>query len=262
MQTDYATRFSGLARLYGTAGLERLRTAHVGIVGVGGVGSWTVEALARSGLGALTLIDLDDVCVTNVNRQLPALDGQYGRPKIEVLAERVRLIQPDCVVTAHGDFFTASTADRLLAARYDFVVDATDKLTNKCLLIAGCRERGLPVLTIGGAGGKRDGTAVRVCDLAHSVQDELLRQVRRKLRRDFDFPRDPHADFGVPCVYSPEKPVYPWADGACRAEPEPGSTQALDCASGLGTACHVTGAFGLAAAGEIVRRLANGKPET
>lgn len=258
MQTDYFTRFSGLARLYGAAGLARLQGAHVCVVGVGGVGSWTVEALARSGIGGLTLIDLDDVCVTNVNRQLPALDGQYGRPKIEVLAERVRLIQPDCTVTATAEFFTATTSARLLEPRYDFVVDATDKLTNKCLIIVGCRERGIPVITIGGAGGKRDGTAVRVCDLAHSVQDELLRQVRRKLRRDFSFPREQAADFGVPCVYSPEKPVYPWADGACRMEPEPGSKQALDCASGLGTACSVTGAFGLAAAGEIVRRIAAG----
>ena len=258
MQTDYTTRFSGLARLYGAAGLERLRAAHVCVIGVGGVGSWTVEALARSGLGALTLIDLDDVCVTNVNRQLPALDGQYGRPKIDVLAERVRLIQPGCRVTALAEFFTESSSARLLETPYDFVVDATDKLTNKCLLIVGCRERGIPVITIGGAGGKRDGTAVRVCDLAHSVQDELLRQVRRKLRRDYSFPREPDGPFGVPCVYSPEKPVYPWADGACRAAPEPGSTQALDCASGLGTACSVTGAFGLAAAGEIVRRIVAG----
>jgi tRNA threonylcarbamoyladenosine dehydratase len=253
MQTDHDARFSALARLYGSAGLARLRAAHVCVVGVGGVGSWTVEALARSGVGALTLIDLDDVCVTNVNRQLPALDGAFGRAKIDVLAERVRLIQPDCRIATHPEFFTATSAARLLEPRYDFVVDATDKLTNKCLLITGCRERALPVLTIGGAGGKRDGTAVRVCDLAHSVQDELLRQVRRKLRRDFAFPREQAADFGVPCVYSAEKPVYPWADGACRAEPEPGSTQALDCASGLGSACHVTGTFGLAAAGEVVR---------
>lgn len=255
MQTDYFTRFSGIARLHGAAGLERLRGAHVCVVGVGGVGSWSVEALARSGIGALTLIDLDDVCVTNVNRQIPALDGCFGRPKIDVLAERVRFIHPDCRITALAEFFTAATAARLLEPRYDFVVDAVDALTNKCHLIAGCRERGVPVITIGGAGGKRDGTAVRVCDLAHSVQDELLRQVRRKLRKDFGFPRGVEAAFGVPCVYSAEKPVYPWADGACRAEPEPGSALALDCASGFGTACYVTAAFGLAAAGEVVRRV-------
>jgi len=252
---DFEQRFGGLARLYGRAGLERLRAAHVCVIGVGGVGSWAVEALARSGIGALTMIDLDDVCVTNVNRQLHALDGQVGRPKVEALADRVRLIHPACRVEGVAEYFTAATASRLLEPRYDFVIDATDKLTNKCLIITGSRERGCPVLTVGGAGGKRDGTAVRVADLAHSVQDELLRQVRRKLRRDCGFPRDLQVSFGVSCVYSPEKPVFPWADGTCSAEPEPGSSLALDCASGFGTATPITGAFGLAAAGEVVRRI-------
>ena len=123
---DYAQRFGGVARLYGQAGLQRLRAAHVCVIGVGGVGSWTVVALARSGVGALTMIDLDDVCVTNVNRQLPALDGQIGRPKVEALGERVRLIHPDCEVNALTEFFTAASAARLLEPPYDFVVDATN----------------------------------------------------------------------------------------------------------------------------------------
>ncbi len=248
----------GLARLYGSAGLARLQAAHVCVIGVGGVGSWTIEALARSGVGALTMIDLDDVCVTNVNRQLHALDGQVGRPKVEALGDRVRLINPACQVHAVMDFFTPASAAQLLEPGYDFVVDATDKLTNKCLIITGSRERNIPVLTVGGAGGKRDGTAVRVTDLAHSVQDELLRQVRRKLRRDCGFPREQSAPFGVACVYSPEKPVFPWADGTCSTEPEPGSSLRLDCASGFGTATHISAAFGLAAAGEVVNRIADG----
>lgn len=254
--TDYAQRFGGLGRLYGTAGLERLQKAHVCVVGVGGVGSWTVEALARSGIGKLTLIDLDDVCVTNVNRQLPALDGQIGRPKVNVLAERARLINPDCEIECVIEFFTQATAGEMLAPGYSFVVDAIDKLTNKCTLIASCRERGLRVLTMGGAGGKRDGTQVRVADLALTEQDELLRQVRRKLRKDFGFPRGLQDSFGIPCVYSPEKPVFPWANGTCSTEAEPGSSLTLDCASGFGTASFVTGSFGLAAAGEVVRRVA------
>ena len=253
---DFAQRFGGIARLYGTSGLERLRAAHVCVIGVGGVGSWSVEALARSGLGALTLIDLDDVCITNVNRQLPALDGQMGRPKIDVLAERAQLINPACRVERVAEFFTAASAARLLEPRFDFVIDATDKLTNKCLIITGCRERGLPVLTMGGAGGKRDCTKVRVADLSHTEHDELLRQVRRKLRRDMSFPRGHGEPFGIPCVYSPELPVYPWKDGTCSAEPEPGGSLALDCASGFGTATFVTGTFGFAAAGEVVRRIA------
>jgi tRNA A37 threonylcarbamoyladenosine dehydratase len=258
MTEDFHQRFGGIARLYGAVGLERLRAAHVGVIGIGGVGSWTVEALARSGVGAITMIDLDDVCITNVNRQLPALDGQIGRPKIDAVADRVALINPACRVTREHQFFTESTAAVLLAPGYSFVVDATDKLANKCRIIVGCRERGIPVLTVGGAGGRRDGTAVRVADLARSVNDELLRQVRRKLRRECGFPRDPQADFDVACVFSPELPLYPWADGTCAAEPEPGSSLTLDCATGFGTATFVTGAFGFAAAGEVVRRIALG----
>lgn len=253
---DFYHRFGGIARLYGRDGLERLRAAHVCVVGVGGVGSWTVEALARSGVGAITMIDLDDVCVTNTNRQLHALDGQIGRPKVDVLADRVRAIHPDCRVEAVQEFFTATNVDRMLERGYQFVVDAIDKLTNKCLLIASCRERNIPVITVGGAGGKRDGSCLRLADLALSEHDELLRQVRRKLRRDHGFPAEKKVSFGVPCVYSVEKPVFPWANGTACATPEPGSDLTLDCASGFGTATFVTGAFGFALAGEVVRRIA------
>lgn len=257
---DYSERFGGVGRLVGRAGLERLRAAHVCVVGVGGVGSWVVEALARSGVGALTLIDLDDVCVTNVNRQLPALDGQIGRPKVDVLAERVRAINPTCRVSSAAEFFTESSAARLLEPPYDFVVDAIDKLANKALLIAESRRRGRCTLTIGGAGGKRDGTQVRTGDLGDAWGDELLRQVRRKLRREFGFAAGEQTgkmNWGIRCVWSSEPPIFPWRDGVCRAEPEPGSETTLDCASGFGTAAFVTGAFGLAAAGEIVRTMAN-----
>ena len=254
--TEFHHRFGGIARLYGRDGLERLRSAHVCVVGVGGVGSWTVEALARSGVGAITMIDLDDVCVTNTNRQLHALEGQIGRPKVDVLAERVQAIQPSCRVEAVQEFFTAASAARMLEPEYHFVIDAIDQLTNKCLLIASCRERNIPVLTVGGAGGRRDGTALRVTDLGLSEQDELLRQVRRKLRRDHGFPSESKTPFGIPCVYSTEKPVFPWSNGTACATPEPGSDLKLDCASGFGTATFVTGAFGFAAAGEVVRRLA------
>jgi tRNA A37 threonylcarbamoyladenosine dehydratase len=258
---EYLRRFGGVARLFGQPGLERLARAHVAVVGVGGVGSWTVEALARSGLGALTMIDLDDVCVTNTNRQLPALDGSFGRSKAEVLAERALAIQPECRVEAVTEFFTESSAERLLSPRFDFVVDAIDKLSNKCLLIASCHRRGIPVITVGGAGGKRDGTAVRVADLAESEKDNLLKFVRRKLRQDYGFPRELGAPFGVPCIYSPEPPVYPWANGTVCAAKERGSELTLDCASGFGTAAFVTAAFGFAAAGEVVRRLTDGTPK-
>ncbi len=255
-EEDFKARFGGVARLFGSAGLARLRAAHVCVIGVGGVGSWVVEALARSGVGALTMIDLDDVCLTNVNRQLPALDGQIGRTKVTVLAERVALINPACRVNAVTQFFTAATADQLLEPAFDFVVDAIDKLSHKCLIIVKARACGLPVLTVGGAGGRREASAVRVVDLADATQDELLRQVRRKLRRECNFPRGNGNEFGVRCVYSPEKPVYPWSDGSACLTPEPGSDSSLDCSSGFGTATFVTGAFGFAAAGEVVRLIA------
>ncbi len=253
MSAGYADRFGGVGRLLGRGAFDRLHGAHVCVVGVGGVGSWTVEGLARSGVGALTLIDLDDVCVTNVNRQLPALDGQIGRPKITVLAERVRLINPACRVTEIADFFGTSTAEAMLGeTRFDCVVDAIDRMTNKALLIAECVKRGLPCVTVGGAGGKRDATLIRAGDLGESGGDDLLRLVRKKLRRDHGFAGGEGNRYGVRAVFSAEKPVYPWANGTCATEPEPGTNLKLDCASGFGTAVWVTGAFGLAAAQEAV----------
>ena len=258
MNEDYLQRFGGIGRLYGAAALPRLHAAQVCVVGVGGVGSWVVEALARSGVGTLTLIDLDDVCITNVNRQLPALEGNIGRPKVAALAERVHAINPGCRVTTRSEFFTAKSAESLLAPRFDWVVDAIDGMSNKALLIAECMRRGQPVLTVGGAGGRRDATRIRCCDLGESQGDELLRQVRKKLRRDHAFAQGEGNIYGVPCVFSNEKPLYPWANGTCSVEKEPGSNLKLDCASGFGSAVFVTGAFGFVAAGEIVRRVAEG----
>jgi len=253
-------RFGGIARLYGRDGLLRLASAHVCVVGVGGVGSWSVEALARSGVGAITLIDLDEVCITNVNRQLPAMNDTVGRPKVEVLAERVRLINPLCEVHLKQEFFTGSSASRLLGHPFDWVIDAIDVPLNKCLLLATCRQQGVPVLTVGGAGGKRDATAVRVSDLGQSGHDPLLKVVRRDLRRVHGFSAPPGEAMGIPCVFSAEPPIYPWADGTVCQTREQGGTLTMDCASGFGAATFVTGVFGFAAAGEVVRRIAeNGR---
>ncbi len=252
--TEFAhhDRFSGLARLYGQAAYARLRHAHACVIGLGGVGSWTVEALARSGLRALTLIDLDDICVTNTNRQLHALDGNFGQPKAAALAARIRLIHPDCEITTHCEFLTAATAERLLAPAYDVVIDAIDRVSAKATLIAECQKRARPLVTVGGAGGKRDATRIRSGDLGESHGDDLLRLVRKKLRRDHGFATGEHNLYGIRSVYSAEKPVFPWADGTCSTDPEPGTNLRLDCASGFGTATHVTAAFGLAAAGEAL----------
>jgi len=247
----YNERFGGLARLYSASGLERLRCAHVCVVGVGGVGSWAVEALARSGVGALTLVDLDDVCVRNVNRQIHALDGELGKPKVEVLARRIQAINPACRVDARQAFFVKSNAEELLAPGYSAVLDAIDSPSLKAFLIGSCRERGLPVVTTGAAGGRRDPTAIKVADLSESSNDRLLFQVRRLLRRHHAFPQ-PGERFGVECVLSREPVVYPGDDGSvCAARPGDPDLR-LDCETGYGTACFVTGAFGLVAASRIV----------
>jgi tRNA A37 threonylcarbamoyladenosine dehydratase len=254
--SDFETRFNGIARLYGKSGLEKLRAAHVCVIGIGGVGTWAAEALARSGLGALTLVDLDEVCVSNINRQLHALTETVGRAKVEVMAERIRAINPDCRVTAEQKFFSEQTAAELLAFKYDFVLDAIDSVTNKVLLLAGCRQKGLPVVACGAAGGRRDGTQVRTADLAKTSRDRLLAEVRRKLRKEFQFPAE-GLPMGVECVFSAEPPVFAQPDGSVcenRAASEEGTR--LNCNGGLGSATFVTGAFGFAAAGIVVRRIA------
>jgi tRNA A37 threonylcarbamoyladenosine dehydratase len=253
--SDYEFRFGGIGRLFGAAALRPLRSAHVCVIGIGGVGSWSVEALARSGIGKLTLIDLDEVCVSNVNRQLHALNDTVGRAKAEVMSERVRGINPECEVRAVTDFFTEANARELLAGSFDYVVDAIDSVSNKCLLIALCRERNIPIVTCGGAGGRRDATQVRVSDLAFTSHDRLLQKVREKLRKDFGFPRG-EKRFGIDCVHSPEAPVFPQCDGRVAETREAGSDLRLNCESGFGTATFVTGTFGFVAAGVVVGKLA------
>jgi len=253
--TNHEARFGGILRLYGKDGQERLRQAHVCVVGIGGVGSWAVEALARSGIGQLTLVDLDDVCISNVNRQLHAVTGEFGKPKVDVMAARVQLINPDCIVHTQQMLFTASTAETLLANNFGCVLDAIDQTPMKALLIARCCERKLSIVTTGGAGGRRDPTAIRVDDLARSTHDGLLSATRKLLREQYAFPRDPKQNFGVACVFSPEPQVFPSSNGEVCEQPESGARLRLDCRTGYGTATFVTGAFGFAAAAQVVKIL-------
>jgi tRNA A37 threonylcarbamoyladenosine dehydratase len=266
---SYQARFNGIGRLFTSEGLDRLCRAHVCVVGLGGVGSWAVEALARSGVGELTLIDLDDVCIGNVNRQLHALDGEIGKPKVEVMARRVKAINPACRVHPVHAFFLKSNAKELLATPFDFVLDAIDSPARKCVLIALCKEKGISVITTGASAGRRDPTAIEVVDLAFSSHDRLLQEVRKKLRVRHGFPRGDQP-FGVECVVSKETIVFPAADVECAADVE-GEESAntdgeaadrepdlrLDCNTGLGSASFVTGAFGLVAASRVITRIAS-----
>ena len=271
MMSHFDFRFGGIARLYGTATLSRFRAAHVMVVGIGGVGSWVVEALARSGIGRLTLVDLDEVCVSNINRQLHALDSTVGRSKVEVMVERVRTISPEARVEGRVEFFTADTASRLLGLetdsisedRPDFVVDAIDAMSNKVRLIALCQGAGIPLVVCGGAGGRRDPTAVRVADLATVTHDRLLSEVRKRLRREHGFSRT-SKKLRIECVHSAEAPVFPDRDGqvcATRASDNELPLR-LNCESGFGSATQVTGTFGFAAAARVLARLADPIPKS
>lgn len=257
---DPPPRFAAIARLYGTAALERFRAARVAVVGIGGVGSWAAEALARSGVGHLTLIDPDEICLTNVNRQLHAMDGTIGRFKTAAMAERIRAIHPDAEVSEVNAFFSERNAAELLDPGWDAVLDAIDVLGHKCLLLVECRKRGIPVVTCGGAGGRRDPTRIRVADLAHTAGDALLLQVRRELRGKHGFPKAATGEqapaFGIEAVFSEERPVYPQCDGTVSRERPAGADLRLRCETGYGTCAPVTATFGLTAAARILGRLA------
>lgn len=266
---EFRSRFAGIARLLGAEKFAALAGARVCIVGLGGVGSWACEALARSGICDLTLVDADTVCATNTNRQLHALDGNFGRAKAEVLAGRVRAINPECRVRAVQIFIDRADAPDFFkkiaagaggnaenAAKFDLVVDAIDGAMNKAALIAACVAAGTPVVSSGGCGGRRDGLRVERADLAEVQSDALLRIVRRELRSRYGFAKGNSGvkKLGVPVVFSREEPHAPeLSDEFLAAFP-----QIISPAGGkprAGTAAFVTGAFGLALAQLAVEKI-------
>jgi len=258
MRHDLRERFAGIDRLYGRGSVERLDGRRVAVVGLGGVGAWAAEALARSGVGHLTLIDADDLCLSNTNRQLPALMGQYGRNKAEVMAERVRAIHPQIDVDPVAHFLTQTNMESMLDRGFDLVLDACDSFRTKVVSIAWCRRRKLPMVTVGSAGGRTDPTQVRVRDLSRTEHDAMLSLIRKKLRGEFNFPRSADRYFGVSAVYSLQNVRYPQNDGSvCGVRPQLDADAALklDCGAGLGAATHVTGAFAFAAVGRALELL-------
>ncbi|MFN3984041.1 MAG: ThiF family adenylyltransferase [Rhodocyclaceae bacterium] len=246
---DLARRFGGVARLYGAGALTRLAAAHVCVVGIGGVGAWVAEALARSGVGGMTLIDLDHVAESNVNRQVHALESTLGQAKVLAMRARIAEINPLARVEVVEAFLTPDNADTLLQG-FDLVVDAIDQLRAKVALVAACRARGIPVVVAGGAGGKTDPTAIRVADLARTEHDPLLAKLRRQLRAEHGFPRDPKRRFGVEAVFSVESMRRPVV---CEAGDSPAPT-GLSCA-GYGSSVMVTASFGLVAAARALDHL-------
>jgi tRNA A37 threonylcarbamoyladenosine dehydratase len=250
---DFARRFGGIGRLYGERALERFKTAHVCVIGVGGVGSWIVEALARSAVGHLTLIDLDNVAESNINRQIQALTGTIGQPKIEALRDRIAQINPFCQITLVEDFIEPDNIARMIGGqRFDYVVDAIDSVKAKAALIAYCRDHGLPLLTSGGAGGQLDPTKIEVRDLARTEQEPLLKKVRKLLRAQYGFARGEKQKYHIDAVFSMEPLRYPELEDACEIG---SSVTGLNCA-GFGSSMVVTASFGMIAAAHILRKMA------
>lgn len=242
---DIERRFSGVARLYGEAAYRRLRQAHVCVVGIGGVGSWCAEALARTSIGRLTLIDLDMVAESNTNRQIHALGDIYGKAKVEAMAERIVAINPTCEVSVIEDFVTEENVARLLGSSFDVVIDAIDQARVKIAIANFCRLQGQKLIMAGAAGGQIDPTRVKIADLAQTIQDPLLAKVRSALRRHHGFPRQ--GKLGVTAIYSDEPLRYPEAPPSCAST----SPSGLNCA-GFGSSVCVTSVFGMAAASHAI----------
>lgn len=254
-EVDFGRRFGGIARLYGERALERFRQAHVCVIGVGGVGSWIVEALARSAIGRLTLIDLDNVAESNINRQIQALSSTIGMPKIEALKQRIALINPYCEVELVEDFIDPDNIPQMVGSgRFDYVVDAIDSVKAKAALIAHCRDQAIPLIVIGGAGGQTDPTKIEVRDLARTEQEPLLKKVRKVLRAQYGFARGEKNKYHIDAVFSMEPLRYPEAGDACEIDAN--SITGLNCA-GFGSSMVVTATFGMVAAGQILRKLAD-----
>jgi tRNA threonylcarbamoyladenosine dehydratase len=248
---DHARRFGGVGRLYGEAAAQRFATARVCVVGVGGVGSWAAEALARSAVGEITLIDLDMIAESNTNRQIHALGDAYGMAKVDAMRARLLAINPGVSVHAIEDFVSADNLDVMLAG-HDIVLDAIDNVGVKVAMAAWCHAHGVPLIMCGGAGGKSDPTRLLVADLSSTEQDPLLAKVRSRLRKEHAFPKPGKgraARFGIEAVYSCEPVQVP---NVCAAGDRP---QGLSCA-GYGSSVMVTATAGFMAASRVVFHLA------
>ena len=254
---DYAFRFGGIARLYGRRALNVFKTSHIAVIGIGGVGSWAAEALARSGVGTITLFDLDDICVSNINRQVHALQNTVGQMKVDVMAERLRQIHPNIDVRACHTFVTPKNVGDLLSSEFDYVFDATDSVKAKTAIIAHCSRQKIKLVCSGGAGGQIDPTQIKIADLNRTIQDPLLAKVRNNLRRLHGFSRNPKRKYRIDCIYSTEQLVYEQEDGTvCQQRPQSKGSVKLDCASGFGAVTHITATFGLMAVSQMLKKLA------
>lgn len=258
---DFARRFGGVSRLYGQNGLARLQASHICIIGIGGVGSWAAEAIARNAVGTITLIDLDNIAESNVNRQLHAVEGEFGKAKVTAMAERIRLINPTANVIEIEDFVTVENVNVMLVANYSGVIDCIDDAKAKMAIAAFCKQKEIPLVIVGGAGGRLDPTKIKHADLSVVTGDRLLAKVRNGLRRDYLFPKvgavkgqhskSKVSKFGITAIYSDEAIIKP--DSTCEVDND-NSITGLNCA-GYGSSVCVTAPFGFAAVAHLIQQI-------
>ena len=256
-QMKSSRRFSGVERLYGLPALERFEHSHIVVIGVGGVGSWVVEALARNAIGKLTLIDMDVVAESNINRQLPALSSTLGCNKIDVMADRIKDINALCQTVLIDDFLTKDNIEELVSKDVDFVIDCIDNSRIKAALIAWCKRNKIKVITLGGAGGQTKPELIKVSDLSKTVHDPLLSKTRKLLRQEYGFTSNVKRGFSIPCVYSSEHLKFSTANGnLTHDKTAAGDTSGLSCAGGIGSSVMVTASFGFIAVSYVLDKLA------
>ena len=241
---EYDRRFAGVAKVYGETAFSHYERSHVMVIGIGGVGSWAVEALARSGIGELTLVDMDVIAASNINRQLPAISSTLGQEKIAVMAERCRQINPRIKINLIDDYLTPENMLELLAGKPDVILDCIDDVKAKFALMLHCRFNKIQLIVSGGAGGKLDPLKIRVADLSKTEQDPMLAKLRSQLRGK-GICKKPKEKFGITCVYSEDNPFS-------NAEVCPSA--GLRC-GGYGSAVVVTSSFAMIAAAEVFKKL-------
>ena len=254
-KTDYQKRFDGLKRLYGDDAFKLFKKLHIAVVGIGGVGSWAAESLARSGIGEITLIDYDTIAISNMNRQIHALDSSIGTKKIKHMEDRIHQINPACKVNMIDDFVNMDNMKEYMSPNYDYVIDAIDSIKFKAYMIYYCKRNKIPIITTGGAGGLTDPTMIQIKDLSRTYNDALAACVRKQLRDDYNFSKNTKRYFGIECVFSSQQPVYPKEDGTVSHE-KPGIHGVnLDCSFGYGASVNVTATFGFVVVSRVMARI-------
>ena len=246
---NFEQRFGGIGRLYTPEGLAKLRQSHICVIGIGGVGSWAVEALARSGIGKITMIDMDDICVTNINRQIHALTSTVATLKTEAMKTRIAEINPECQVEIIDDFISPDNLADYLNRGYDYVIDAIDSVKTKAALIAFCKRNKIRLITTGGAGGQTDPSQIQIADLSKTIQDPLASKVRSLLRKEYHFSQNPKRKFGVDCVFSTQPLIFPKMGEGCEI------SATMNCANGFGAVTIVTATFAFFAVGRVIDKL-------